>query len=231
MTIILAIETSTDITSVALLKNHEIFSYVSLETHVHSEIILPLIQQLLIQVDVKLSDCDAIAFGAGPGSFTGIRMACGVVQGLAFSTNIPVVPVITLEAMAQACLEIMGANEVLAILDAHIGEVYWAQYKYINTMWKEIVKPTLSKVTDIKIYGNPLTCGKNLITSYEGGTFQKNLINIRPNAIQIAILGYQAWKRKATISFQNAQPFYLRNKVSFTIAERQEHKFCKNNID
>src|SRR5450830_1753161 len=129
MSIILAIETSTELASAALLYGDQLTTRSSLGVQTHSETILPMVQELLAEAGIALSACDAIAFGVGPGSFTGVRTACGVVQGLAFGAELPVLPVVTLAAMAQACREISGASDVLAILDARMGEVYWAQYR------------------------------------------------------------------------------------------------------
>ena len=94
------------------------------------ESVLPMIQELLAEAGITLKDCDAIAFGAGPGSFTGVRTACGISQGLAFGANLPVVPVVTLDAMALACRQQHGAERVLTVLDARMDEVYWAQYEF-----------------------------------------------------------------------------------------------------
>ena len=103
MSTILAIETSTELASAALLHKGELIARESAGTQTHSDAILPMIQQLLAEAGIALARCDALAFGVGPGSFTGVRTACGVVQGLAFGIDRPVVPVVTLEAAAQAC--------------------------------------------------------------------------------------------------------------------------------
>lgn len=125
MTTILAIETSTELASAALLYQGKLLSRQSAGAQTHSDAILPMIQQLLAEAGLALAQCDALAFGVGPGSFTGVRTACGVVQGLAFGVDRPVVPVVTLEAAAQACrVHDAQAAEVLAILDARMGEVY-----------------------------------------------------------------------------------------------------------
>jgi tRNA threonylcarbamoyladenosine biosynthesis protein TsaB len=130
MPIILAIETSSELASCALLRGETVISRVSEGVRTHSQSILPMVQELLAEAGIGLKDCDAIAFGSGPGSFTGVRTACGIAQGLAFGGGLPVVPVVTLDAMALACHQQHGAGEVLAVLDARMGEVYWAQYSF-----------------------------------------------------------------------------------------------------
>ncbi|MGB9109017.1 MAG: tRNA (adenosine(37)-N6)-threonylcarbamoyltransferase complex dimerization subunit type 1 TsaB, partial [Telluria sp.] len=146
MPIILAIETSSELASCALFNSDAgaAASPLSRETagvRTHSQSVLPMVQELLREAGIKLADCDAIAFGAGPGSFTGVRTACGVAQGLAFGASLPVLPLVTLEAMAEACRARNGATEVLAVLDARMNEVYWAQYRYAGGAWHAVVAP------------------------------------------------------------------------------------------
>jgi len=98
---ILALETSTEFCSVALYLDDKILTQEILAERRHSEIVLPMVQEILADAELTLAQLDGIAFGAGPGSFTGLRIACGVAQGLAFATNLPIVGVSTLEAIAQ----------------------------------------------------------------------------------------------------------------------------------
>ena len=132
MLTILAIETSSETASVALLRGDDVLSRVSSGVRTHSQDVLPMIQELLAEAGIGLSQCDAVAFGSGPGSFTGVRTACGVAQGLAFGGKLPAVPVVTLDAMALACHQQHGAAEVLVVLDARMSEVYCAQYRFEN---------------------------------------------------------------------------------------------------
>jgi tRNA threonylcarbamoyladenosine biosynthesis protein TsaB len=135
MPTILAIETSAELASCALLVNDAVISRATAGVRSHSQSILPMVQELLREAGIALADCDAIAFGAGPGSFTGVRTACGVAQGLAYGANLPVLPMVTLAAMAESCRARCGATEVLAVLDARMGEVYWAQYRFDGAKW------------------------------------------------------------------------------------------------
>lgn len=231
MSIILAIETSTELASAALLHGDELIARESLGVQTHSETILPIVQQLLAQAGIALSRCDAIAFGAGPGSFTGVRTACGVVQGLAFGSDLPVIPVVTLEAMAQACQEATQANEVLAILDARMGEVYWAQYRYQADGWIAVTEPTLSAALHVQAQGQVQACGNGL-TAYAADFASQafaaaGLALLMPHAAQVATLGRRAFAHGKTIGLQDAQPLYLRNKVALTTAERQVRDLAK----
>jgi tRNA threonylcarbamoyladenosine biosynthesis protein TsaB len=226
MSTILAIETSTEVASAALLSERGLFIRESAGVHTHSEAILPMVQALLQEAGVTLAQCDAIAFGVGPGSFTGVRTACGVVQGLAFGADLPVAPIVTLEAMAQACHEASGALDVLAILDARMGEVYWAQYRYVDAGWKIVTAPTLSAAVMVAPIGTPVACGNGL-TAYADAfaapafsVFSDSQALIMPSARHIAALGRAAAANGALVPLEQAQPFYLRNKIAFTTAER-----------
>lgn len=125
---ILAFDTSTEYLSLALRKGSETFQYDCNAGQTHSQIILPQIQALLDSAELQLSDLQGVAFGAGPGSFTGVRIAAGVAQGLGFGANLPVVSVCTLLALAEAS----SADKVIACLDARMGEVYHAAYEKIR---------------------------------------------------------------------------------------------------
>lgn len=226
MPTILAIETSADVASAALLHGDRLTVREVTRTTVaqtHSQTILPLVQTLLADAGVRLAQCDAIAFGAGPGSFTGVRTACGVVQGLAFGAQLPAVSVITLQAMAQACREVSGAKDVLAVLDARMGEVYWAQYRYVD-VWQTVVEPTLSAPEDVAPIGFVIACGNGLAeyTSVFAGKYfvVDGQPDIMPHAAQIASLGRIEYNQHRRLAARDAQPLYLRNKVALTTIER-----------
>lgn len=125
---ILALETSTDLCSAALLVDADIHEQVQTAAHAHAELILPMVEALLAEAGVSLRQLDALAFGRGPGAFTGVRVATAVVQGLAFGAERPVVPVSDLMALAAGAYRQHGARRVLACLDARLQEVYWCAY-------------------------------------------------------------------------------------------------------
>ncbi|MQR01491.1 tRNA (adenosine(37)-N6)-threonylcarbamoyltransferase complex dimerization subunit type 1 TsaB [Glaciimonas soli] len=242
MPIILAIETSTELASAALLidnersnHNNEVsgaLAYRESEgVQTHSQTILPMVQSLLSEAGITLSQCDAIAFGVGPGSFTGVRTACGIVQGLAFGAELPVLPVSTLEAMAQACRDVSGAPkavDVLCVLDARMGEVYWAQYRYVTGAiggnWQAIVEPTLSAPSQVQPIGQVQACGNGLSVCAEqfaGAPFAANAnLGAMPHARDIAAIGTMMFAQGLSLPAVEAQPLYLRNKIALTTAER-----------
>ena len=125
---ILAIDTSTDACSAALSLAGEVRERFQLAPRAHTQLILPMVESLLAEAGLALTQLDAIAFGCGPGSFTGVRIAAGVTQGIAFGADLPVVPVSTLAALAQGACDELDAAHVLAALDARMHEVYWGAY-------------------------------------------------------------------------------------------------------
>lgn len=123
---LLAIDTSAEACSAALYLDGEIAERFAIQPQRQSELILPMMDELLAAAGLAVADLDALAFGRGPGSFTGVRIATGVAQGAAFAADIPVVPVSTLAALAQGHLRETGHAWVLAAFDARMNEVYWA---------------------------------------------------------------------------------------------------------
>jgi tRNA threonylcarbamoyladenosine biosynthesis protein TsaB len=235
MPIILAIETSSELASCALFNSDPtpaaapsaVLSRETAGVRTHSQSVLPMVQELLREAGVKLADCDAIAFGAGPGSFTGVRTACGVAQGLAFGAGLPVLPMVTLEAMAEACRARLGATEVLAVLDARMGEVYWAQYRYADGAWMAVCEPALGAPQDVapQLVEGLAACGNGFAAypeAFAGKDFAADAIgDMLPHARDMAVLGVAALAAGLAVPADQAQPLYLRNKVAFTSAERQ----------
>jgi tRNA threonylcarbamoyladenosine biosynthesis protein TsaB len=226
MPIILAIETSSELASCALLNGETVIARESSGVRTHSQSVLPMVQELLLEGGIALADCDAVAFGAGPGSFTGVRTACGVAQGLAFGAGLPVVPLVTLEAMAEACRARTGATEVLAVLDARMGEVYWAQYRY-DGEWLAVAEPALASPQDVAPIpvAGLAACGNGFAAypeAFAGKDFaQGALADIMPHARELALLAVPALAAGQAVPADRAQPLYLRNKVAYTSAERQ----------
>lgn len=224
MPIILAIETSSETASCALFSGDMLYARESNGVRTHSQSILPMVQELLGEAGLALQQCDAIAFGAGPGSFTGVRTACGIAQGLAYGADLPVIGLVTLEAMALECHQRTGAADILAVLDARMGEVYWAQYRYADGL-QVVSRPALSapgEVTPLPTGAALAACGNGFSAypeAFAGRDFAAGaLASIMPHARQIAQLAQTAGPG---VSAAQAQPLYLRNKIAYTSAERQ----------
>jgi tRNA threonylcarbamoyladenosine biosynthesis protein TsaB len=225
MSLILAIETSSELASAALLQGDRMLYRAAPAAQTHSHTILPLIQGLLAEAGVALAQCDAIGFGSGPGSFTGVRTACGIAQGLAFGADVPLVPVVTLQAMAQSCRSAHGDDDVLAVLDARMGEVYWAQYRYRpGDGWQVVIAPTLSAPAAVNPQGAVRACGNGLAAyaeAFAGAAFMRDaLTGLMPQADAVAQLARMGLAAGQAIAAADAQPLYLRNKIALTIDER-----------
>ncbi len=226
MPTILAIETSTELASVALLRAGMTLSRESSGAQTHSMTVLGMVQELLAEADIALSSCDAIAFGSGPGSFTGARTACGLTQGLAFGAKLPVIPIVTLLAMAEAARQQFHAQQVIPVLDARMAEVYSAEYAFDDGPsheWKIISAPTLSAASEVALTSTAIVCGNGL-TAYESDFHHLNKSQcyptIMPHAKEIAQLAARAWLRGEHCHPRDASPLYLRNKVALTTNER-----------
>ncbi len=219
---ILAIETSTELASVALLHRGQLNCRESSGAQTHSASVPAMIQALLADAGLKLAQCDALAFGMGPGSFTGVRTACGLAQGLAYGASLRVAPVVTLMAMAEAARQSGAGNEVLAVLDARMGEVYSAQYRF-DGHWHCVSEPALSASSAVVATGKPVVCGNGL-SAYPDGFAQlgdlQRLPAIMPHAQSVAMLAIDMVSDNALLAPRDAQPLYLRNKVALTTAER-----------
>jgi tRNA threonylcarbamoyladenosine biosynthesis protein TsaB len=225
MPLLLAIETSSELASCALLVNDAVLTRESSGVRTHSQSILPMVQELLLDAGIKLADLDAIAFGAGPGSFTGVRTACGIAQGLAFGASLPVLPLVTLDAMALACRARSGAADILVVLDARMGEVYWAQYRYADGL-QAIVAPALcapEAVAPLPAAGL-VACGNGLAAypqAFADSAFMAGAMpDILPHARELVRLGAVALAAGQAVDAASAQPLYLRNKIAYTSAER-----------
>ena len=222
MPTILAIETSSELASVALLRDGAILARESTGVRTHSASVLPMAQELLAEAGIGLADCDAIAFGAGPGSFTGVRTACGVAQGLAFGAQLPVIPLVTLPAMAQACFERHGATEVLCVLDARMNEVYTAQYSLKDGVWLALSEPRLCAPQDVeRIAVDGLVACGNGFSAYPAAFAGQDCVDLLPHAAQLVRLAAIELAAGRTVGPAEAQPLYLRNKIAYTAAERQ----------
>jgi len=134
---ILAVDTATQACSAALFIDGETTAEFRLAPREHTQLILPMVESLLQQAAIKIADLDALAFGRGPGSFTGVRIATGIVQGLAFAHNLPVLAISTLASIAQLAGDEHQHNNVLAGIDARMGEIYWGCYQRADNEWPD----------------------------------------------------------------------------------------------
>lgn len=220
--VIVAIETSTELASVAVMSGGRLVTRESRGIQTHSAAVLPMLQALLAEAGITLSECDALAYGCGPGAFTGVRTACGLTQGLATGASLRVVPVVTLLAMAEAARAASAGNDVVAVLDARMGEVYWAQYRFDGD-WQQVSPPALAKADAVLVGGRASLCGNGLLAypdAFKQHCHVRQFPEIMPDAASIARLAAGALLRGETVAPHDAQPLYLRDKVALTTLER-----------
>ena len=221
--LILALETSTELGSCALWRDGTVVERTCPEKRPHSETLLPLVRELLTESGAKIGDLDAIAFGVGPGAFTGLRVACGAAQGLAVAAGVPLIPVSSLETMAMQ----LGADRVLALLDARMGEIYSGRYERDGDGYVLRGEIRVSAPTDVALPsdGGWHACGNGL-SAYP--VLQDRVIAagltcegaILPMAASVASIAAGKAKRGEGIDAAQAAPLYVRDKVAKTVAER-----------
>jgi tRNA threonylcarbamoyladenosine biosynthesis protein TsaB len=220
---LLALDTSTEYLSLALWLDGELKVRELLAGQKHSSLILPLLRELLDDAGLQLSDLDGIAFGQGPGSFTGLRIGCGVAQGLAFGAGLEVMGVCTLEALAEQA----GQDKVIACLDARMGEVYHAVYQRNGAGWNEVVAPGLYRPEAVPAVAGHGWCGigsgwdsyEAILSGVYAGQLGQVQLQAFPLARHIATLAAAQFREKAVAAEQIA-PLYIRNKVALTMQER-----------
>lgn len=221
---LLALESSTELCSVALWRDGRVAASEAADGQRNSEVLLPLVDALLAAQGVARADLDGVAFGAGPGAFTGLRVACGVAQGIAFGCDLPVAGVATLRALAEA----VQAPRVVCCLDARMGEIYHAAYEKNGDDWREVCAPSLCKPAAAPaLPGSGWTgCGSGFdafgaeLKSIYGAQLDAVRAGIMPHAREIAILAARAFARGEAVAAERAAPLYVRNKVALKVGER-----------
>lgn len=221
---LLAIETATEACSAALFYDGEISLRFQIKPRGHSELILGMLDELLADGGLGLGQLDAMAFGRGPGSFTGVRIATGVVQGVAFGADIPVVPVSTLAALAQRAYRELGERMLLPAYDARMLELYWAGYR-VNAMGlvelegRERVVcvdevPQLSESGWYGIGSGWRVYAEHLIRRLDGNRVKGFQPDMLCSAQDIALLGVEGFEQGAAVAPEFALPVYLRDNVA-----------------
>jgi len=222
---ILAFDTSTQWLSVALFDGHDALALRERVGSGASERILPAIGEMLARDGTSLADLDGIAYGAGPGSFTGVRITCGVAQGLAFAAGKPLFGVSTLEAIAQSAWRAHGWPRIVACLDARMHEVYVAAYERKHNGWTIDREPAVGKPDGIE----PTTAGDwrgagDGFAAYPALASRLGLVDcdgaIIPDAQSVAECAWPQVLAGKGVSADEAQPLYVRHRVALTTAER-----------
>jgi tRNA threonylcarbamoyladenosine biosynthesis protein TsaB len=228
---VLGIDSSTEALSVALCTEQGTLERGVETARGHAEQILSLIDALLAEAGVRLSQLDGIAAGVGPGSFTGVRISVAVAQGLAYGAGLPVAPITSLEALAFAAIE-GGAERVIACLDARMGEIYWGCFiadaarrlralgALQVTAASRVRLPSADRYRGV---GRGFTAYPEL-AALAGITLDARSVAMLPNAADMARLGSLRLAAGEGLDPAEVKPEYVRDKVAQTEAERLASK-------
>ncbi len=227
---ILAIETATEACSAALYIDGDVIQRYRLAPRQHVALILPFIDELFSEAGITVNQLDAVAFGRGPGSFTGLRIAAGITQGIAFGADLPVIPVSTLAALAQGATRQDGATKVLAALDARMQEVYWGVYRLdgaglVSLQGEEAVcapgRVANPGGSDWQAAGDGWSSYRDALISSLGFEPAGYLDSLKPQATDVALLGAAQFAAGGVVPAEQAAPVYLRDRVA---AKPARHK-------
>ncbi len=224
---ILALDASTEMCAAALGDGVTWDECAQVAGHRHSELLLPMIRELLDRHGIALADLDGIAFGAGPGAFTGLRIACGIAQGLALGAGLPVIGVSTLEALAETARQRYASSRVIAALDARAQEIYIAAYRHDGEHWVEVSAPAVIAPGAVTV-----PVGSDWIGVGSGFAAYPALRErcvaalsscdalLSPTATAIGTLALPRLAAGQGVAARDAAPVYVRHKVALTSAER-----------
>lgn len=220
---VLAIDCSTEWLSVAAGDETRCVERREHAGQAHSQLALPRIRAVLDECGWGIRDLDGIAFGAGPGSFTGVRIACGIAQGLALGSGVGVVPVGTLEALAQEAWRAHAATSVVACLDARMREVYVAGYERDDDAWRVVAPPAVTRPDAATAIPRAFGAGDGF-ASYPALAGRLGIARfdatLRPTARAIGELAAPRVRRGEVVAARDAQPLYVRHRVALTASER-----------
>jgi len=225
---LLAVETSTEACSAALFIDGNIAERFELAPKIHTQLILPMIDSLMADAGLKPQQLDALAFSRGPGSFTGVRIATGVIQGIALGAELPVVPVSTLAAIAQDFFDHNEENVAFVAMDARMGEIFWGVYQrdvqgYAELVGNEAVTPAeqieFPDLTGVGI-GSGWGVYSQELTARLGERVSRYQADRLPRAGAIARLGARGFELGQAVAVEQAMPVYLRDKVAKKESER-----------
>lgn len=221
---ILAFDTSTEYCSAALWRDGQVFERAAAAGQSHSTLLEGMVDAVLADAGLTLHALDGLAFGEGPGSFTGLRIACAVAQGLAFAVGLPVAGVGTLKAMAAAS----GATRAICCIDARMHEVYHAAYELEGGQWREVSAPRVCAPAQVPLpEGNGwIGCGSGFAAHGDllRGRLGDALAGVRPDthplAREIAVLAAPVFAAGGGLAAELAAPVYVRDKVALKTVER-----------
>ncbi|OMH30232.1 tRNA (adenosine(37)-N6)-threonylcarbamoyltransferase complex dimerization subunit type 1 TsaB [Motiliproteus sp. MSK22-1] len=227
MTKILTLDTSSEACSAALYIDGQVQECFEVVPRQHTQKLLPMVNSLLAEAGLELSQLDGIGFGAGPGSFTGLRITTGVAQGLAFGADLPLLPISTLAALAQEVREEQNASHIFAALDARMGELYWGVYlakenRVVALAPEQVCPPDKVMVPDQELLHSAPWIGvgpgwnyrdqmplslKQVVTQFD--------VDRQPRAAAMATLAAMDFEAGKGLAVEAAMPVYLRDNVAW----------------
>ncbi|MGP1928635.1 MAG: tRNA (adenosine(37)-N6)-threonylcarbamoyltransferase complex dimerization subunit type 1 TsaB [Arsenophonus sp. NC-WZS1-MAG3] len=221
---ILAIDTATEACSVAIWRDGKIFTQFAIAPREHTKKILPMIKQCLIDAHLDLKHIDVLAFGRGPGSFTGVRIAISIAQGLAFGANLLLIGISSLLTMAQGAYRQSGIEKVLVAIDARMGEIYSACYELKEDgFWQgeeteSVLKPEQFLARINSLNGQWVIAGTGwsaypILRMTNLSLLESNIY--LPDAQDMLSVALKEWQKGKTINVEEVKPVYLRNEVSW----------------
>lgn len=233
---LLALETSTDACSVALQINGEIKVDHRIAPQQHAQLLLPMIDKILVDAGITLAGLDGVAFGRGPGSFTGVRIAAATTQGIAFGADIGVIPVSSLQALAQGAYRTQASSHVFASFDARMDEVYWGVYGVDADGGDELIQPLQddrvcspqqvvipTKVDEFRwsLVGSGADQYQDVLSTAIGSNvLVKYTSDCWPSAQDVLRVAQPMAQAGDFVSAEQALPVYLRDRVALTEAQR-----------
>jgi tRNA threonylcarbamoyladenosine biosynthesis protein TsaB len=220
---ILAVETATEACSAALYLGDEVIERHVIAPREHNSLLLPMLESLLAEAGIDLSQVDALAFGRGPGSFTGVRIAAGVAQGIALGAEVPVVPVSTLAALALEAFREVSDEYAFSSLDARMSEVYWGVFRRTAASMPMLVgEETVTAPDRVPIpdcaggvgIGRGWDAWRECLQERLAGRVSQVLVERFPRASMIAQLGAEYFRLGLAVPPEQALPVYLRDNVA-----------------
>lgn len=222
---ILALDTATENCSVALMVGDKLYVRSEVAPRDHTKKILPMVDSVLQEAGISLQELDALAYGRGPGSFTGVRIGIGIAQGLAFGADLPMIGISTLAAMAQGSYRQHGYQQVACAIDARMSEVYWGRYqRQEDGSWSEVdsecvIAPNVLSqqlAADDKTWGCAGTGWAAYAEELESLSIAREMGEVLyPDAQDIVYLAQYEFAKGNTTSVEESSPVYLRDKVAW----------------
>lgn len=228
---IVALDTSTEACSVALQCNGDAIFRYRVEPRMHAKILLPMLSELLDEAGISAQQIDGVAFGRGPGAFTGVRIGTAAAQAIALGGDFPVAPVSTLASIAHRCYREHGRQKVAVAIDARMGEVYWGEYEVassatVKLLGEECVclpSDTTRLNSDWVAAGTGWGTYESELTQNTGVTVAEG-VDPFPHALDILLIGSGQLGRGEGVAPENALPVYLRDNVALTEKQRIERQ-------